>query len=140
MNKTTIIESITQELKALGIEPEIQINSDIRIRTTLLDYKRKLEFSGDALLDDTKKTIYYFESTRDNAFNLFFSPGGDELVQFKYTWPRKIRNLQKLPDGSTKEYEIFQSDIIECFKRVAAANGWKVKTTWSIKSAIYPTK
>jgi hypothetical protein len=137
MNKQMLINQITEELRQLGIEPELGVTSDLTIRTQFRDYKRKIQFQANTIFDETKQVITYYETTRDNAFNLFFSKDGDDQVQFKYTWPRQIMVQQILNDGTIKEYPIYQSDIIECFKRIAKQHGWKVKTPLFSKAARY---
>lgn len=142
MEKSDIIKSIIGKLEAIGIYPTIGQETDIEISKEFLDAKfstgeKKITYTGLALLDDSKKVLYYYEKTKEESKGFSFGSDYENSFQSGTTLFRKVKSVGYAPDGKAYEYEIDIGQITKIFKETAKESGWKFKTVINFKKAKY---
>ena len=145
MQKEHMIEEIVDNLATIGIFPALRTDTDIKIEKEFLDAKfstgeKKISYTGLALFDETKKTLYYYEKTIDLGKGFSFGMTSESYSQSGTTLLRKVKSVGYAPDGRAYDYEINFGQIVNVFKDSAKKNGWKFKIVLNSKKAKYSSE
>lgn len=142
MNKQDMIDLIDTRLKELGITAKIKTTSDIAVDEEFVDAKwstgkKKIEYHALALLDETEKTLYFWEATKEKSSGFSFGGSSESSFQSGMTLFRKVKGIGFGPDGKEFEYTIDLGAITKTFKEAAKDNDWKFKVVLKKDKATY---
>ncbi len=134
---------IATKLASLGISCQYGAGADIVIQADFLDAswgtgQKKIEYSASTFLDETEKTMYYWEFTKETGAGISFGGFGESSFQTGKTLFRKVKSVGYGPDGKAFEYSLDIGSIVKSFKETAKQYGWKFKVVLNRQKASYP--
>ncbi|MEW5785324.1 MAG: hypothetical protein AB1767_09670 [Bacillota bacterium] len=143
MNKQALIGTITQHLASIGIQCVVGSGTDISVNSELLDAKwgsgqKKIEYQAAAYFDETAKTIFFWELTKETGSGFSFGVNRESSFQSGATLSRKVKSIGYGPDGKAYEYEFNLGAVSKTFKDAAKASSWKFKIVLKRDKALYP--
>lgn len=143
MGKQEMVQDVLTRLKELGISYETGCGADIAINCVFLDAgwstgKKKIVYEASAYFDETEKTVFLWEYTKETGSGFSFGEYCETSFQTGKTLFRKVKSIQYGADGKAYEYTLNLGAIPEAFKVTAKAYGWKFKTVLKREKASYP--
>ncbi len=142
MEKQEIINALKSKLSEISVFTQLSTETDIMIRTELLNAawgsgKKKIEYQALAFLNETKRTLYFWEYTKEISSGFSFGSNSQTSSQSGATTFRKVKILCYDPDGQAYEYCFDLGAITKIFKQTAKKQGWKFKVVLNKKKALY---
>ena len=121
MEKQEIINAIKSKLSEIGVFTQNSTETDIMIQTEFLNAawgsgKKKIEYQALALLDESKRTLYFWECTKESSSGFSFGSKSQTFSQSGATTFRKVKSVGYGSDGKAYEYNLDIGAITKTFK------------------------
>lgn len=143
MERNTMIDALTSQLRAIGISCQVGVGSDVDIQTEFVDASwgtgsKRIQYHASAFLNEPERTLYFWEFTKETGSGLSFNVNAESSFQSGTTLFRKVKSVGYGPDGKAYEYSLDLGAITKTFKETAKQYGWKFKVVLKHEKAMYP--
>lgn len=142
MSKEAIIKTLMAKMEKIwipmqtGKEADLMIDCDFLLNEMGFP-KIPLHYKAAAFLDETKKTMFFWDSLWEQKKSL---ANGKETVEYVPSRFINIWVIKNNPDGTSDLLYAIDIPSIRCaFKDIAKSYGWKFKKVKKREDALYPT-